>query len=92
MNRKINRINSLIKKNLSHIIKKNIEKERNNIISVLEISTSHDFSISNIYISIYKNKIETLNTLKNLSFLLRHVFMKNFNLKKTPHFNFILKD
>lgn len=86
--RRIERVNSEIKKVVSNIIvfKLNNEVVLNNMVSVLDVSTSADFSTAKIFISVFPKEKENdvLNALKVCVPFIRKEIAKEINLRIVP--------
>ena len=93
---RIDRINSMLRNEVSKIINENIKDPRiNPLISITKVKTSKDLSNSKISISLMGNDLEKTNTLKALksaSGFIRHNLQKNISLKKIPSINFTIDE
>lgn len=93
---RINRINSMIRNEVSKIINENIKDPRiYPMISITKVRTSKDLSVSKISISLMGNdseKTDVLKALKSASGFIRHNLQKNITLKKIPSINFTIDE
>ena len=96
MNYRMDRINSLLLRELGKIIIDDIKDPRiSSLVSVMEVRTSKDLNLSKIYISvlgdiIVKNK--TLKALNSASGYIKNLLLKNLDLKSVPRLLFYLDE
>lgn len=86
---RIEKINKVIIKKLSFILKMETINLKNNIITITKIKTTNDLSLSKIYISTFNNDKKIIEILNNSSKNIRHKLSKNLNLYKIPKLLFI---
>ena len=95
-NHRIDRINSMIRHEISKIINENIRDPRiNQLISITKVKTSRDLSNSKISVSLMGNeseKTKAIKALKAASGFIRHNLQKNIAHKKTPTINFTVDE
>ena len=96
MNYRMDRINSLLLREIGKIIIDDVKDPRiSSLVSVLEVRTSKDLNFSKIYISvlgdiIVKNK--TLKALNSASGYIKNLLLKNLDLKSVPRLLFYLDE
>ena len=96
MNYRMDRINSLLLREIGKIIIDDIKDPRiSSLVSVMEVRTSKDLNLSKIYISvlgdiIVKNK--TLKALNSASGYIKNLLLKNLDLKSIPKLLFYLDE
>ncbi len=94
MSIRIEKINSEIKKVISHII--NFElfnpKLKGLMISVVDVDTTTDLEFSKVYVSVFpeQENDEVINTLKTCIPFIRRTLAKKINLRYTPKLLFFL--
>ena len=94
-NIRLGRINSELKKKLSHIINNEIKNPNvKGLISITEVNTSADLKHCKVKLSIYnvseQEKINCLNAIESSRGFIRSAVAKNFELKTCPEFYFSL--
>jgi len=90
METRIQKINSLIKKELSNIINKEIEFEKNVLVTITRVETSKDLTCCNVFFSCYpESKFDEVEEIlkKEMYFLQGRLNEKLF-LKKVPLIRF----
>ncbi len=85
---RLEKINNLIKRELSHIISEHIERAKDNFITVVAVNTSPDLSYANVYISALKDEDQIIETLNKRSPFLRALLGKKVRLRKIPQLRF----
>ena len=88
-NIKLKRINKLIHINLSKIINQEKYYIKNNIITITNVITLSDLSISKIFISIFNNDDKVIEILNKASSNLRCHLSKKIKIYKIPQIKFI---
>lgn len=91
MNKRIQRLNELIKREVSQLLLKEIEFPRDVLVTVTRVQVSADLNQAKIYISVIPEKYFTkifqiLN--KNISFLQKEI-NRMLIIKKTPKIKFV---
>lgn len=89
---RINKINKIISKNLSMILKTEIINLKNNIITITKIQTNNDLSTAKIYITSLENEEKIIEILNKLSKNIRYKLAKKLILLKIPKLIFIKDD
>ncbi len=85
---RIERINNLIKRELSQVISEHIERSKDNFITVSSVDTKPDLSYATVYISALKNEDEIIENLNKRSPFLRALLAKRIRLRKIPQLKF----
>lgn len=91
MEKKSNRmekINSLIKKELSDILRNEYEFGIDNFVSINMVDTKADLSMADIYVSSLKEEDSIVESLNRESKHIRFILSKRLDLKKTPQLRF----
>lgn len=92
MSNRIEKINDLIRDNLSEIINKKISLKRGVFVSITKVDTSKDLRYAKVFITIFPEKeiLYTLTTLKKEIFRIQKYFNTEFTSKNFPKINFKL--
>lgn len=91
MEKKISRmekINSLLKKEISGILQEEYEFGKDNFISINLVDTKADLSLADVYISSLKGEEEIVESLNKESKHIRYILSKRIDIKKTPQLRF----
>lgn len=91
MERKSNRmekINSLLKKEISSILQQEYEFGNDNFICISIVDTKPDLSLADVYISSLKAQEEIVENLNRESKHIRYILSKRVDMKKTPQLRF----
>ncbi|UCH42877.1 MAG: 30S ribosome-binding factor RbfA [Dehalococcoidales bacterium] len=92
MAHRIERVNSLIRQELSNLLQSQVKDPRlGSFIAITGVSTSSDLKHARIFVShmgIQAEKQETLDVLATASGFLRRELGKNLKLRYTPELNF----
>jgi len=92
MAHRIERVNSLIRQEISELLQRQVKDPRlGNFIAVTEVSTSPDLKYAKIFVSRLGsegNKQETLNALASASGFFRSELFKRLRLRHTPELSF----
>ncbi len=92
----MDRINSLLLREIGKIIIDDIKDPRiSSFISVHEVRTSKDLSLSKVYISVLEdsnNKNKTIKALNSASGYIKNLLLKNLAIKNIPKLVFYLDD
>lgn len=88
MSRRIERLNSLIRQEISDLLLKELKDPRlDNFISVLRVDTAADLSIAKVYVSLYgpeESKKESMAALDSASRYIRNELMKRIRIRTIP--------
>ena len=91
---RINSVNSLLKKEISNLIHRQVKDPRiNDFVSIVEVKTSRNLQNATIYISVIGDKKIKKNALKGLtsaSGFIQNQLRKNLDLKYVPAIQFRL--
>ena len=92
MSYRIERVNNLIRRELSELLKRQVKDPRLGcFISITEVSTSADLKYAKIFVSRIcseEEKRETLTALKGATHFLHNELGKRLKLKRIPELNF----
>ena len=96
MPRRIDRVNELLRTEISHLIARQIKDPRvAGVISVTEVIASSDLRTASVYISVMgldADKHSALEGIQSAASFLRRELRDRVNLKHTPHMTFYLDD
>lgn len=94
MSIRIDKINSLIKEELSLLILHKVEDPSLGLVTVTSVKTSPDISQSKVYVSIFpkENRQAALDKLEDLKKLLRSELAQKVRLRHVPELIFFLDD
>lgn len=93
MSNRIEKVNSLLKRNISDIINNQINDPRiQGFISVTSVSTTPDLKWAKVFLSIYnpKNQKETLEVIKSASGYIRKLLASQIDFRCVPSLDFEL--
>ncbi len=85
---RMEKVNMLLKKEISEIITEEFNISRDNFITVSLVDTTSDLSQANVYISALKDEDSILETLNKSSGHIRFILGKRIRIKKTPKLTF----
>lgn len=89
---RIERVNNLIRREISELLQRHVKDPRlSNFIAVTGVSTSPDMKYSKIFVSCLSNaeeKQQTLNALSGASGFFRKELARNLKLRRTPELSF----
>ena len=91
MTRRIERVNNLIRHEISELLQRQVKDPRlGNFITVTEVSTSSDLKHAKVFVSCIpgKEKEETLSVLTSASGFFRRELAKRLKLRYTPILSF----
>ena len=93
-NKKIERVQALIQRNLSEIIQMEIKNPHLGFVSIPEVKVSKDFSHAKIYVSfVIENQAkEGMEVLEKSKGFIRSQLAKRMDTKRVPELTFILDD
>ena len=96
MSRRTERLNKVIKQEISDLLEREIDDPRlNNLISVTEVSISSDFKHAKVFVSVLgneKDKTDMLTGFNAASGFLRRKLSSRLRLKRAPHVSFYCDD
>ena len=92
MSHRIERVNNLIRQEISELLQRQIKDPRlNNFVAVTEVSISSDLRHAKVFVSCISSKEEkqeTLNALTAASGFFRKELTKNLRLRRIPELSF----
>ena len=93
MYQRIDKINALLRQEISLIISQEISDPRVSFaVSVINVETSNDLGVARVYVTVLGNSKEKQEALKGLNSacnFIKRLLGKNLNLKKIPSIEFI---
>jgi len=91
VSKRLQRVNELIKEQISRIILREIEFFPNILVTVTRVETSSDFRDTNVFISVLpeKNRSKTVDFLNRKIGLLQREINKSLRMKPLPRLNFL---
>jgi ribosome-binding factor A len=96
MPRRIDRVNELLRSEISQLIAKGIKDPRvAGVISVTEVIASSDLRSARVYVSVMgdpANRQQALEGIRSAASFLRRELRERVNLRHTPHMTFELDD
>lgn len=96
MPRRIDRVNELLRSEISQLIARGIKDPRvAGVISVTEVIASSDLRSARVYVSVMgdpANRQQTLDGIRSAASFLRRELRERVNLRHTPHMTFELDD
>ena len=96
MPRRIDRVNELLRSEISHLIARGIKDPRvAGVISVTEVVASSDLRSARVYVSVMgpqADRQSALDGIRSAASFLRRELRERVNLKHTPHMTFYLDD
>ncbi len=96
MSRRIDRVNELLRSEISHLIARQIKDPRvAGVISVTEVIASNDLRSARVYISVMAPQADrqsALEGIRSAASFLRRELRERVNLRHTPHMTFHLDD
>ena len=96
MSHRIERINNLIRQEISELLQRQVKDPRlGTFIAVTEVSTSPDLKFAKVFVSRISNqeeKEETMQALEAAAGFLRKSLMKNLRLRRVPDLHFYWDD
>ena len=96
MPRRIDRINELLRTEISHLIAREIKDPRvAGVISITEVVASSDLRSARVYVSVMGRQADrqsALEGIRSAASFLRRELRERVNLKHTPHMIFVLDD
>lgn len=96
MPRRIDRVNELLRSEISHLIARQIKDPRvAGVISITEVIASSDLRSARVYVSVMGNedgRQAALEGIRSAASFLRRELRERVNLRHTPHLTFQLDD
>ena len=96
MPRRIDRVNELLRSEISHLITREIKDPRvAGVISITEVIASSDLRSARVYVSVMgrvEQRQEALHGIRSAASFLRRELRNRVNLRHTPHLTFLLDD
>lgn len=96
MPRRIDRVNELLRSEISHLIARGIKDPRvAGVISVTEVVASSDLRSARVYVSVMgpeADRQSALDGIRSAASFLRRELRERVNLRHTPHMTFYLDD
>ena len=96
MPRRIDRVNELLRSEISHLIAREIKDPRvAGLISVTEVIASNDLRSARVYVSVMGRQADqksALDGIQSAASFLRRELRERVNLRHTPHMTFYLDD
>ena len=91
MSVKIDRINSLLVKEISYILATEVKDNDIKFVTVTDCKVTNDLSFAKVYFTVLKEekKKETLKALKNASGFIRHELMERVDIRYIPELIFV---
>ena len=96
MSRRIDRVNELLRSEISHLIAREIKDPRvAGVISITEVSASNDLRSARVFVSVMgreEARRDALEGIRSAASYLRRELRERVNLRHTPHLTFQLDD
>ena len=96
MPRRIDRVNELLRSEISHLIAREIKDPRvAGVISITEVVASSDLRSAKVYVSVMGRDADqkaAMDGIRSAASFLRRELRERINLKHTPHLTFVLDD
>ena len=96
MPRRIDRVNELLRSEISHLIAREIKDPRvAGVISITEVVASNDLRSARVYVSVMGRSADrqaALEGIRSAASFLRRELRERVNLRHTPHMTFVLDD
>ena len=96
MSRRIDRVNELLRSEISHLLTREIKDPRvAGVISITEVIASSDLRSARVYVSVMGREAqrqEALDGIRSAASFLRRELRNRVNLRHTPHLTFQLDD
>ncbi len=96
MSRRIERLNSLIRRDLSELLRYEVKDPRvSGVVSVTQVNTSNDVQHAKVYVSIYgtlREKENTIAALQSASGFMRRQLRARLETRQVPVLRFVLDD
>ena len=96
MPRRLDRVNELLRSEISHLISREIKDPRvAGVISITEVIASNDLRSARVYVSVMgpeADRQSALQGIRSAASFLRRELRERVNLRHTPHMTFYLDD
>ena len=96
MSRRIDRVNELLRSEISHLIAREIKDPRvAGVISITEVVASGDLRSARVYVSVMgrdSDRKAAMDGIRSAASFLRRELRERVNLRHTPHMTFVLDD
>ena len=96
MPHRIDRVNELLRSEISHLISREIKDPRvAGVISITEVIASNDLRTARVYVSVMGHQADreaALDGIRSAASFLRRELRERVNLKHIPHMTFVLDD
>ena len=96
MPRRIDRVNELLRTEISNLLAKEIKDPRvTGVISVTEVVASNDLRSARVFVSVMGKQADrqlALEGIRSAASFLRRELQERINLRHTPHMTFLLDD
>ena len=96
MPRRIDRVNELLRSEISHVLSREIKDPRvGGVISITEVIASSDLRSARVYVSVMgreEQQQDALDGIRSAASFLRRELRNRLNLRHTPHLTFQLDD
>ncbi len=96
MPRRIDRVNELLRSEISFLISRQIKDPRvAGVISITEVTASSDLRSARVFVSVMgkeNDRREALEGIRSAASFLRRELRERVNLRHTPHLTFLLDD
>jgi ribosome-binding factor A len=96
VSRRIERLNSLIRRDLSELLRYEVKDPRvSGVVSVTQVNTSNDVQHAKVYVSIYgtlREKENTIAALQSASGFMRRQLRARLETRQVPVLRFVLDD
>ena len=91
---KVERVNSLLEKEISAILMTEVRDPDIRLVTVTKVSTTNDLSYAKVYVTVMKEekKEETLKALKDARGFIRRELMDRVELRHIPELQFVYDD
>lgn len=91
---KVERVNSLLEKEISAILMTEVRDPDIRLVTVTKVSTTNDLSYAKVYVTVMKEekKEETLKALKDARGFIRRELMDRVELRHIPELQFLYDD
>jgi ribosome-binding factor A len=92
MSIKIERINNILKKEISYIIANEVRDKSINFVTITAVATTNDLSFAKVYFTTFDNKEEISLALKKAKGFIRSNLANRVEIRHIPELEFIYDD